>query len=358
MLWIPDRIIPLSIPCDSYSIIPCIYSMHILCNRTPDVSEAMISIQNLTRSYGSIKAVNDFSVNIGRGEVVGLLGHNGAGKTTVMKILTGCLEPSSGSLSVGGIDVTADRAGVQRQIGYLPEEAPLYPEMLVQEYLQMMAELRDIAEGELRGAIAEAVRATGLEKHLIQRIGTLSKGYRQRVGLAQAIIHKPDVLVLDEPTNGLDPVQIQSIRELILRLSEQSTIILSTHILQEIEAVCRRVLVMIDGCLVADSGLEELLSSDIIALSLERGADDVEHRLGEVEGIRSVTARGDDRMTPGFVDWAVECASGASPTPAIIEACLAAGWTIGSVAPEHRTLESVFQDLQQRHITEQEAQPQ
>ena len=318
----------------------------------------MISIRNLTRSYGSIKAVDDFSVEIGRGEVVGLLGHNGAGKTTVMKVLTGCLEPSSGSISVGGIDVTDDRAGAQQQIGYLPEEAPLYPEMMVQEYLQMMAELRGIAAAELEGAIVEAVRATGLEGHLVQPIGTLSKGYRQRVGLAQAIVHKPDVLVLDEPTNGLDPVQIRSIRDLILRLGEQSTIILSTHILQEIEAVCRRVLVMIDGRLVADSGLEELLSSDVIALSLERGADDVERRLGQLEDIRAVTPRGDDRMTPGFAAWAVECASGSSPTPAIIETCLAAGWTIGSVAPEHRTLESVFQDLQQRQITEREAQTQ
>lgn len=318
----------------------------------------MISIRNLTRRYGSVKAVDDFSVDIARGEVVGLLGHNGAGKTTVMKILTGCLEPSSGSLSVGGIDVSADRAGAQRQIGYLPEEAPLYPEMMVQEYLQMMAELRGVGAGELERVIAEAVRATGLEAHLLWRIGTLSKGYRQRVGLAQAILHKPDVLVLDEPTNGLDPVQIQSIRDLIRRLSAQSTIIVCTHILQEIEAVCRRVLVMIDGRLVADSGLEELLSSDVIALSLERGADDVEGRLSAIEGVRSVTGRGDSRMAGGFADWAVECDSDSSPTPAIIEACLAAGWTIGSVGPEQRTLESVFQDLQERQIAEREARTQ
>jgi ABC-2 type transport system ATP-binding protein len=318
----------------------------------------MISIRNLTRCYGSIKAVDDFSADIERGEVVGLLGHNGAGKTTVMRILTGYLEPSSGSVSVGGIGVTANRAGAQSKIGYLPENAPLYPEMLVQEYLQMMAELRDIAGGEVDRAVGEAALATGLQAHLAHRIGTLSKGYRQRVGLAQAIIHKPDVLVLDEPTNGLDPVQIRAIRELILRLSEHATIILSTHILQEIEAVCRRVLVMIDGVLVADSEIEALLSSDVIGVSLERGADGVEGRLGEIQGVRSVTSRGDDRLTPGFIDWAVECEPGVASAPAIIEACLAAGWTIASVGPEHRSLESVFQDLQERQIAEREEQAQ
>lgn len=318
----------------------------------------MISIRSLTRNYDSVVAVNDFSLEIARGEIVGLLGHNGAGKTTVMKVLTGYLEASSGTVTVGGIDVETDRIGAQRLIGYLPENAPLYPEMLVQEYLQMMAELRGLPSAEAQAAAGDAAAATGLESRLVQPIETLSKGYRQRVGLAQAILHKPDVLVLDEPTNGLDPVQIRAIRELILRLSERATIILSTHILQEIEAVCKRVLVMIDGVLVADSEIEALLSSDVIGVSLERDADGVEDRLGEIQGVRSVTSRGDDRLTPGFIDWAVECEPGVASAPAIIEACLAAGWTIASVGPEHRSLESVFQDLQERQIAEREEQAQ
>ncbi len=218
----------------------------------------MISIRNLTRRYGSVVAVDDFSVEIDRGEIVGLLGHNGAGKTTVMKVLTGFLDATSGSASVGGIDVQADRAGVQRQIGYLPENAPLYPEMLVQEYLVMMAELRGLKPAEIPATVASVADSVGIGAHLLEPIGTLSKGYRQRVGLAQAIVHRPEVLVLDEPTNGLDPVQIQTIRELIVELSERATIILSTHILQEIEAVCDRALIMIEGSLVADAPLGEL----------------------------------------------------------------------------------------------------
>lgn len=319
----------------------------------------MISISHLTRRYGSLLAVDDFSVEIGRGEIVGLLGHNGAGKTTVMKVLTGFLEASSGSASVGGIDVAADRAGVQRQIGYLPENAPLYPEMLVQEYLAMVAELRGIAPERVDAAVVAAARAVGVEEHLVRAIGTLSKGYRQRVGIAQAIIHEPDVLVLDEPTNGLDPVQIQSIRELIRKLSEHTTIILSTHILQEIEAVCDRVLIMIEGSLVADEPLAELVASDVVRVSLAppeggdgRAADDVARRLGAIDGVGSVTARGSDPRNRRFNTWAVQCAPGSSPVSAIIDAARAAGFTIGAVAPESRTLESVFEELQSRRASE------
>lgn len=314
----------------------------------------MISISHLTRRYGSLLAVDDFSVEIGRGEVVGLLGHNGAGKTTVMKILTGFLEASGGSLSVGGIEVGADRAGVQRQIGYLPENAPLYPEMLVQEYLATIAELRGLPAAEVDAAVASAAVAAGVEGHLVRPIGTLSKGYRQRVGIAQAILHRPEVLVLDEPTNGLDPVQIQSIRQLIRRLSESTTIILSTHILQEIEAVCDRVLIMIDGRLVADQPLAELVASDLVRVSLGGDADaaGVEAHLGALPGVRSVTARGADPGDRRFSLWSVQCEPGVRPVGAIIDAARDAGWEIGAVAPETRTLESVFEELQSRRASE------
>jgi ABC-2 type transport system ATP-binding protein len=308
----------------------------------------MISISHLTRRYGPLTAVDDFSVEVGRGEIVGLLGHNGAGKTTVMKILTGFLEPSQGSVSVAGVDVTMDRAGVQRQIGYLPENAPLYPEMLVQEYLCMIAELRGVRRENLNDAVVKAALAVGVEDHLVRPIAELSKGYRQRVGIAQAILHEPDVLVLDEPTNGLDPVQIQSIRELIRKLSQKSTIILSTHILQEIEAVCDRVLIMIEGSLVADEPLAALVASDVVRVSLRARAADVEARLSQLAGVRNVTARGVDPRDGDFAVWAAECEPGALAVGAIIEAARTEGWEIGAVAPESRTLESVFEELQSR----------
>ncbi len=321
----------------------------------------MISIRNLTRKYGSLVAVDDVSLEIERREVVGLLGHNGAGKTTVMKILTGFLEPTSGAVSVGGMDVATNRVAAQRQIGYLPENAPLYPEMLVQQYLQMMAELRDVPPERTERAVAEAVRATGLEDHLLAPIHTLSKGYRQRVGLAQAIVHEPEVLVLDEPSNGLDPFQIQSIRDLILRLASDTTIILSTHILQEIEAVCDRLLVMIDGSLAADGSLSKLLASDHVELSLRTLGADEAATTEQLESIAAVcTARraGEDREHPGFDTWTLECEPGSSIVPAVIEAGRRAGWTIAAAAPRRRTLESFFKDLQEEHVARQRRAPQ
>jgi len=315
----------------------------------------MISIEHLHRCYGDLTAVDDVSLSIERGEIVGLLGHNGAGKTTLMKILTGFLEPSGGRVSVGGCDVVAERAGVQRQIGYLPENAPLYPEMLVQEYLRMIAELRGIETERIDAAVARAVVATGLAERVTQPIGTLSKGFRQRVGLAQAIVHEPDVLVLDEPTNGLDPVQIQSIRQLIRELGRSSTVILSTHILQEIEAVCERVLVMIDGSLVADAPMRELLETHAVSISLAEGAADAEATLRGVEGVRAVRSLGPDRQNPGFTAWRVECEPGRSRSAALLAASQQAGIAVAAAMPEQPTLESVFNRLQDEHVAKRHA---
>ncbi|MCB9527119.1 MAG: ATP-binding cassette domain-containing protein [bacterium] len=308
----------------------------------------MISVRNLEKRYGEIRAVSGLSFEVERGEIVGLLGHNGAGKTTVMKVMTGFLEPTAGTVLVGGVDVVADRLAVQRQIGYLPENAPLYPEMLVQEYLLMMAELRRIPAEKRVAAVADAVRATGLEGRLVQPIATLSKGYRQRVGLAQAILHRPEVLVLDEPTNGLDPVQIVEIRDLIRRLAKTSTVILSTHILSEIEAVCDRAVILIDGELAADRRLAELLQSDVIRVAVGEGARDVPRVLGAVEGVRSVTRDGE---RGGYAQWRVECAPGADPAPAIAAAAHTAGWKLGQLSPETQSLEQVFRDLMTRHVS-------
>ena len=307
----------------------------------------MISVQKLTKRYGHIVALKDVSFDVEKGAILGLLGHNGAGKTTAMKIMTGFLEPTGGTVTVGGVDVSKDRLGVQRQIGYLPESAPLYPEMLVQEYLRMMCELRAIPRGDQRKAISDAVYATGLQQRLVQPIGTLSKGFRQRVGLAQAILHRPDVLVLDEPTNGLDPVQIVEIRSLIQKLAQSSTVILSTHILPEIEAVCDRVVILIDGHVAADDRLDGLLASNDVRVSVAKGTDDVAGVLRGVTGVEAV--KPDGSSIDGYDRYRVSV-TGHDVRPAIVEAASGASWTLAEVSPLNPSLETVFKDLHNDHV--------
>lgn len=310
----------------------------------------MISVKNLWKRYGTLMAVRDVSFEVQKGDIVGLLGHNGAGKSTVMKIMTGYIEATEGTVSVGGKDVHTDRISAQQLIGYMPESAPLYGEMLVQEYLLMMADLRGIPASERKSAVVRAVKATGLSERLVQAIGTLSKGYRQRVALAQAILHQPPVLVLDEPTSGLDPVQILEIRHLIRALAETSTVIISTHILSEIEAVCNRTLIMIGGQLAADSTLNELRASNVVRLSVNAKASGVPDKLVKVPGVASVRRRGPDPDTDGFDIWTLECNSATDrPTPKIIETCVEAGWTLASARAETPSLETVFRDLMEQN---------
>jgi len=220
----------------------------------------LIKAQGLTKRYGGLTAIQSVSFEVAKGEVVGFLGPNAAGKTTTMRILTGYLPASAGSVSVGGFDLAADPRGAKRVTGYLPETPPLYPEMRVHEYLSFVAALHDVPRGQRRDKVARAIASCGLEKVGERVLRTLSKGYRQRVGLAQAIVHDPAVLVLDEPTSGLDPIQIAEIRELIRRLAaeEGRTVILSTHILAEVEAICQRVLLIAFGRLRLDARLDEL----------------------------------------------------------------------------------------------------
>ncbi|MCB9506719.1 MAG: ATP-binding cassette domain-containing protein [Myxococcales bacterium] len=313
----------------------------------------MIEIRSLSRKYGATVAVDSVSLSIGDGQIVGLLGHNGAGKTTMMKMMTGFLEPTAGTVTVDGVDVTSDRRAAQRLIGYLPENAPLYPEMLVQEYLATMAELRGVAPGDVQRAVVDAATDTGLLDRLVQPIGTLSKGYRQRVGLAQAIVHRPKVLILDEPTNGLDPTQIRSIRELILRLGQKTTIFLSTHILQEIEAVCARVVVLIGGKLAADATLAELTDGGWVRVSVA-GAAGVEGVFGGIAGVRSVTLVGPDPRSADHTVYRVECATPA-PVGELARVALDRGWKLGGIAPEAKTLEAVFKELEHAHVAAEAA---
>jgi ABC-2 type transport system ATP-binding protein len=218
----------------------------------------MISVQNLSRSYGSFKAVDDVSFEVGQGQVVGLLGPNGAGKTTVMKMLTGYHFPETGTIKVGGFDVLEQTREAQALIGYLPESSPVYPDLTVQEYLEFMAGVRGIDPAKRAEAIERALERTDAAQFHNRVASHLSKGQRQRVGLAQAILADPSILILDEPTSGLDPHQILEFRQLIQHLGREKTVILSTHIMQEVEALCERVLIMNQGRIVAEGKAEDI----------------------------------------------------------------------------------------------------
>jgi ABC-2 type transport system ATP-binding protein len=217
-----------------------------------------IAVRNLTRSYGETKAIDDISFDVKTGEVLGFLGPNGAGKTTTMKIITCFMPPNAGTVEVDGLDITQHSLEVRKKIGYLPETNPLYYDMNVLDYLEYSAKLQGMKEGAMQHRMKEMVRVCGLEEVRHKDIGELSKGYRQRVGLAQAMIHDPEVLILDEPTSGLDPNQIVEIRNLIKQLGRAKTVILSTHILSEVQATCSRVLIIHEGKIVADGSPEQL----------------------------------------------------------------------------------------------------
>ena len=302
-----------------------------------------IRIDKLAKSYDRIRALAGVSFEVGQGEVIGLLGPNGAGKTTLMKILTGYLEPDAGDAHIHGISVVDDPLAAQRRIGYLPESAPLYGEMLVQEYLETIAAMRGVTYGDRHSRTIEAIRATGLEERAVQPIGTLSKGYRQRVGIAQAIIHQPDILILDEPTTGLDPTQIIEIRDLIKRLSERTTVLLSTHILSEVEAACERVVIIMRGELRADAKLAELRNANAAVVAIEAGADPAELLRG-VAGVTAVEAAGEGG---DYKRWRVTSTAATDLCPALFEKLRSTSWKIGELRPEPKTLERVFRDLAQ-----------
>ena len=308
-----------------------------------------IAIEDLSKSYGRIQALSKVTLAIEPGEVIGLLGPNGAGKTTLMKILTGYLEPDEGTVRVHGGDVVADPIAAQRRIGYLPENAPLYGEMLVQEYLEMIAAMRGVVPERRRARMLAVIEATGLKDRVVQPIATLSKGYRQRVGLAQAIIHEPDILILDEPTTGLDPAQIVEIRDLIKRLAHKTTVLLSTHILSEVEATCERVLVIMQGRLRADAKLAELRSTNTAVVAIASDATGVTELLQNIAGVTAVEKAGD---APGFTRWRVTSSAADDLCPTLFEALRATRWKIGELRPEPKTLEHVFRDLAQRAAAE------
>jgi ABC-2 type transport system ATP-binding protein len=307
----------------------------------------MIEVRDLRKSYDGIEALRGVSFSVKAGEIIGLLGPNGAGKTTLMKILTGYLHPSSGSATVDGLDVVAEAARVQEMIGYLPENAPLYPELTVQAQLGMIAELRRIPAGDLRRRLSEAIRAVGLEERLTRPIATLSKGYRQRVGLAQAMVHRPRVLILDEPTNGLDPTQIVEVRHLIRKLAKHSTVMLSTHILSEVEATCDRAVIIMAGEVKADARLSELAASTDAIMTLDLPEEKEEaavlRTLQALPGV--VRAEAEERRGSRLAFRVKAGAAGRDLCPELFRLAKEHDWRLCELKNETHTLEAVFNRL-------------
>ena len=307
----------------------------------------MIQVDSLSKRFGSRDAVREVSFTVGVGEIVGFLGPNGAGKTTTLRMLTGFLPPTSGSARVAGFDVVAESMQVRTRIGYLPETVPLYRDLTVSAYLEFVGVLKGIGRGERGRRVSHVVDACGVGEVRERRIGTLSRGFRQRVGLAQALLNDPDVLFLDEPTVGLDPKQIVEIRELIRSLAGRRTVILSTHILPEVNLLCQRVLIIHRGRLVADARPDQLRSTSDTRMRI-----DVEARasseallaaLERVPGVASVEAL--PAGTTGDARARVSAADGADPREAMALALVTAGLGLRSMNVASATLEDVFLEL-------------
>lgn len=301
----------------------------------------MIHVSNLTKHYGDFQALKNVSFDVAKGEILGFLGPNGAGKTTTMRVLTGYLPPTSGTVTVAGFDVTTDSLEVRKRLGYLPETVPLYPEMTVWGYLDFMARLRGVDKRERR--IDKAMEQVRIADHAHMVIGKLSKGYRQRLGLAQALLHDPEVLILDEPTIGLDPRQIIEVRELIRGLAQDHTVILSTHILPEVSQTCSRVLIINEGEIVAEGTPERLMArlkgaERIFVQVAGADGDSALRVLQSLDGILAVDDKGDGA-------YEVECTLGTDKRPEIAREIVNQGWSLLELRPVGMSLEEIFLKL-------------
>ncbi len=307
-------------------------------------AEITVSAQDLSRNYGAKRAVRDINVELRRGEVLGLLGPNGAGKTTTMQMLTGNLAPTTGSIRICGVDLLDRPTQAKTRIGYLPESPPLYRELTVDEFLRLAARLHRVPTQQITAAMADAKRKCGLRDTGGRVIATLSKGYQQRVGIAQAIIHSPDVVILDEPTIGLDPNQIRDIRELIHELGGKHSVILSTHILPEVEAVCDRVQIMFQGTIVYNDSIEALRrqrKAQTICLGLRHAPSmDI---LRTLPGVTAVEAGHDGLLRLFHADHQ-------DPTDSLVRAAVDGGWGLFHLAGEQASLEDVFMQLTQGDV--------
>ena len=299
-----------------------------------------VRVKNLTKIYGEQKAVDGISFEVKEGEIVGFLGPNGAGKSTTMKIATCYIPPTSGELTINGFDVERDSLEVRKIIGYLPEHNPLYLDMYVHEYLGFIGSLHQLSGKNLRHRVALMVEMCGLIKEQNKKIGTLSKGYRQRVGLAQALIHDPEVLILDEPTTGLDPNQLAEIRQLIKKTSQEKTVIFSTHIMQEVQALCERVIIIDQGKLVADSLVSDLKGDDeqVIYLVAEFAEKVEVDMLVAIEGVLEVAEQRKNQ-------YVLKADANRDVRPEIFKFASANNKILLEMREEKQSLENVFQKL-------------
>lgn len=307
----------------------------------------MIEVSHLSKKYGTHPAIEDLSFTVGDGQIFGLLGPNGAGKSTIMNILTGYLAPTSGEVKVAGFSLPEQTQRAKACVGYLPEQPPLYPEMTVQEYLDFVAELKGVKRAQRKQQVLAAARRTGLEEVLPRVIRSLSKGYRQRVGIAQALLGNPPVLILDEPTVGLDPNQIIEIRSLIKALGKHHTVILSSHILPEIEAVCDRVVIINQGKIVADDTAENLsakFSEDRrLMVSVAGPAREVAELIAGIRGVDSVKSLGS--KAPGVEDFAIETKPDADIRRDLFTRLAQREWPLLMSKPMAMSLEDIFINL-------------
>jgi ABC-2 type transport system ATP-binding protein len=305
----------------------------------------MIEVQSLTRRYGKTIAVDDVTFHIGDNEIVGLLGHNGAGKTTIMRMLSGYLEPTAGSIVIGGVDLATQAQTVQQQLGYLPENLPVYPEMMVADYLDYAATLKGISKKERYQAVRGAILATDLAKRALDPISTLSRGLRQRVGVAQAVLGRPRLLILDEPTNGLDPNQTEHMRQLIKKLARRATIILSTHIMQEVDAICDRVLMLRNGQLALDQRMRDLHYSRTLQLRTNATVESLASYLRRMPQVASVKQfAGED----GLMQFSLQLHQNADMDTAannIAKCVIEAGARLYQLQPVARNLSNVFREV-------------
>jgi len=306
----------------------------------------MIKVENLTKRFGLTRAVDNVSFHVGRGEIVGFLGPNGAGKTTTMRILACFIAPTAGTVMIDGLDALRDSLEVRRRIGYLPENVPLYSEMRVREYLEFRGRLKGLGGRRLRARVDEVISRCSLGEVRRSVIGVLSKGYRQRVGLADALVHDPEVLLLDEPTIGLDPNQIRHIRDLIRSLAANHTILLSTHILPEAEMICGRVLIMHRGRVLASDTADNLVrmirgSMRVVVEASGGPRDALRDALAGVAGVIGVSAE----FSGDWHRFSCACEAGADPRAGIFRAIAGRGWVLRELRVERTNLEDVFVSL-------------
>ena len=304
----------------------------------------MISVEGVTKRYGEVTAVDDLSFTVDRGEVVGFLGPNGAGKTTTMRMITGTLQPDQGVVLFDGAPIADDLTAAKRRVGYLPEANPLYDEMLVAEYLEHVADLRGLSLEQTRSGIGDSVDETGLGEVFYRPIRECSKGYRQRIGLAGAILHKPEVLVLDEPTEGLDPNQRVEIRRLVGSLGRERTVLLSTHVMQEVENTCQRVLVISQGNLVANSPVDELLQQamELRSVYLEAEGNQIESGLATLDSISEVEPLESDG---GRKRYRISMSGDVDARADIFHLAKKRDWILWELHEERPRLEDVFHSL-------------